>query len=296
MSFAGAQRGLVEPVVRACEALGVKVFYDRDRTVEFWGRDFIHAMRAIYGGARTRFFVPFLSEQYLASAYPMDEFNTALRRAIEVGDDNYMLPILVGSVDVPAELLNPAIGFLRLEDYSVGQLAGIIAERVGIARDRRREPREVSRVVHESFAVRLPKLPTVDFSPRETLALALARVCELFKQAAPELSPFGLRCVVRMSDSAVDVRVERRGDPVCALRLRFDESSFGGDRLVVAFAWPRIIGDGFNGWVTAEWDPDSAQPKLRYVELSRGRDSLVAAEELFHLLWANVVEHLENVR
>ena len=241
VSFAGAQRGLVEPVVRACEAAGVTVFYDRDRTVEFWGRN-------------------------LVSAYPMDEFNAAMSRAIEVGIDSYILPIL-------------------------------IAERVGVARERHQEPREVTSVVREALEVRLPWLPTVDFSQYETLESALVRVGELFRQAATELAPFGLRCVVRLSDSAVEVRVERQGNPMCGLRLRFDESSFGGgDRLVMAFAWPRIAGDGFQRLGDCGVGPDSRQPRLRFVEPGRGRDSLVTADELFHLLWANIVEYVEKVR
>lgn len=134
VSFAGAQRALVEPVVRACQALGLKVFYDKDSTVEFWGRNFITGMRGIYGGAKTRYVLAFLSKEYLASAYPMDEFHTAMPRAIEISADSYLLPIVVGSVEVPAELLNPAIGYLRLEDYTAGELAQIIDARVGAAR------------------------------------------------------------------------------------------------------------------------------------------------------------------
>jgi hypothetical protein len=297
VSFAGAQRSLVEPIVRACEGLGVKVFYDKNSTVEFWGRNFISGMRTIYGGARTRYFVPFLSKEYLASAYPMDEFNTAMVRAIEVGDDSYILPIVVGPVEVPAHLLSPAIGYLRLEEYSVDQLAQIIADRVGAVRERHREPREVSGVAGEMVQPRLPRLPPVDFSPYEALETALAQVGSRFQGAADELLPFGVRCLVRTSDSSVDVRVERQGKPVCGLRLRFD-GSFRDDRLVMAFAWPRISGDAINGWATAEWDPDARQPRLRFVDMATtgGEAVGVTADQLFHLLWAKIINHLENVR
>ncbi|GIJ35074.1 toll/interleukin-1 receptor domain-containing protein [Micromonospora sediminimaris] len=131
VSFAGAQRDQVEAIVRACQALGLNVFYDKDKTVEFWGRNFITGMRTVYG-ATTRYVVPFLSREYLASAYPMDEYQTALVRAIEISADSYLLPILVGPVEVPAELLSPAIGYLRLEDYEPARLAQIIADRVGV--------------------------------------------------------------------------------------------------------------------------------------------------------------------
>ncbi|MEO6087700.1 MAG: toll/interleukin-1 receptor domain-containing protein [Umezawaea sp.] len=288
VSFAGAQRHLVEPVVRACERLGLRVFYDKDLTVEFWGRNFIYSMREVYGGARARYFVPFFSQEYLASAYPMDEFNTAVVRAIEIAADSYILPIVVGSVEIPATVLSPAIGYLRLEDYTADRLAEVIAKRVGAAHERHQEARQAEDVLQ----IRLPRLPTADFSTYETLEKALVRVGELFQQAADQLMPFGMRCLVRKFDSEVNVRVERLGSPVCGLALRFD-NSFSDDRLVMAFAWPRITGDAVNGWITAAWDPPARRSALRFVDMGT-REVVVTADELFHLLWAKIVDYLEQ--
>lgn len=295
VSFAGAQRALVEPVVRTCQALGLKVFYDEDNTVEFWGRNFITGMRAIYGGKRARYFVPFLSKEYLASAYPMDEFTTAMRRAIEISADSYLLPIIVGSVQVPPELLNPVIGYLRLEDHTPDELAQIIADRVGAARERHQEPREVMGVVDDAFGVQLPRLPTTDFSPYETLEEALAGVGALFQNAADQLTPFGVRCLVRVSDTAINVRVEQQGRPVCGLRLYFADA---GDQLLMAFQWPLISGNGYNGSVTARWDTEGGRPALQFDDfgLGAGPPSMVTADELFHRLWGKIVDHLESVR
>jgi hypothetical protein len=295
VSFAGAQRNLVEPIVRACQALGVTTFYDKDSTVEFWGRDFITGMREIYGGARTRYFVPFLSEEYLSSAYPMDEYHAALPRSIEVRD--YILPIVVGSVNVPAELLSPATGFLRLEDYTTDRLARVIADRVGVARDRRQEPREVTGVVDAAFGVRLPRIPPTSFSPHETLETALVRVGALFRREADTLTPFGIRSVVRLTGTDLDIRVDRQGRPVCGLRLFFADS-FRDDRLLMSFAWPRISGDAFNGWITAEWDAEASRSGLKFTDLSlmSGDPVLITADELFHRLWHKIINHVENVR
>lgn len=297
VSFAGAQRELIEPIVRACQALGVKVFYDKDNTVEFWGRNFIIGMREIYGGTRARYFVPFLSKEYLASAYPMDEFNTAMRRAIEISADSYILPIVVAEVQMPAELLSPAVGFIRLEDYRVEELAQIIADRVGAAQKRHQEPREVAGVVDEAFGVRLPRLPPTDLIPYQILETALARVGFLFEREAGMLTPFGIQCLVRVSDTSVDVRVERQGEPLCGLRLYFADS-FRDDRLLMAFQWPRITGDSFNGWVTAQWDTDAGRSGVQFTDLglAAAASSIVTADELFHLLWGKIIDHLENVR
>jgi len=104
VSFAAEQRPYVECVVRACEACGLRVFYDRNKTVDFWGRNFIREFRAIYGGTQVRYFVPFLSSDYLTRPYPMDEFNAAILQALERSDDDYILPVMMGSVQVPANL------------------------------------------------------------------------------------------------------------------------------------------------------------------------------------------------
>jgi hypothetical protein len=136
----------------------------------------------------------------------------------------------------------------------------------------------------------------VDFSPYEALETASARVGVLFQGAAGELLPFGMRCLVRISDSAVDMRVERQGKSVCGLRLRFD-NSFRDGRLVMAFAWPRITGDGINGWATTVWDTDAGQPKLCFLDMgAMGDESLVTADELFHLLWTKILNYVENAR
>jgi hypothetical protein len=130
VSFAGAQREYVESVVRACEARGLRVFYDKNNTVDFWGRNFIYEMRNVYGGTLARYFVPFISAEYLMGAYPMDEFDAAVSQAIERRNDGYVLPIIVGGVRVPAVLLSPAIGYLQAEQFTVDTLADAIAYRV----------------------------------------------------------------------------------------------------------------------------------------------------------------------
>lgn len=130
VSFAGAQREYVERVVRACEARGLRVFYDLNKTVDFWGRNLIYEMRAIYGGNQARYVVVFLSAEYLASAYPMDEFDFSTSRALARRDAGYILPILIGEVEIPERFLNPAVGYLRADAYTVDGLADVIAYRV----------------------------------------------------------------------------------------------------------------------------------------------------------------------
>jgi len=91
-SFAGEHRDYVEQTKNACERLGLKVFYDRDKNNEWWGKNFIAEQRRIYG-ALTRYFVPFISTEYwyLAKPIPFDEFHDdgceAWRRLHPAGPD-----------------------------------------------------------------------------------------------------------------------------------------------------------------------------------------------------------------
>ena len=133
--------------------------------------------------------------------------------------------------------------------------------------------------------------------PRSAESQALARVSTLFQREADTLTPFGARCLVRASGTALDVRVDRQGQPVCGLRLYFSDT-FRDDRLLMAFQWPRVTGNSYNGWVTAQWDGDAARPVLQFTDMALGTatPAMVTADELFHLLWGKVIDHLEHVR
>ena len=74
VSFAGEHRAYVERVVRAGEARGLRIFYDRDKGNDWWGKSFIREQRNVYG-SQTRYFVPFISSEYLTKPIPMDEFS-----------------------------------------------------------------------------------------------------------------------------------------------------------------------------------------------------------------------------
>ncbi|MFD9735245.1 TIR domain-containing protein [Umezawaea sp. NPDC059074] len=275
VSFAGAQRSLVESYVRACEDLGLRVFYDRNVLVQMWGRDFIQEFRRVYG-EQTRYVVPFLSAEYLSTPYPMDEFTAALPKAIERMDDSYFLPIVVGGVHVPEHLLRSSIAFLTAEDHTVEELARHTADRVLAP-----EP------AREALRVRLPSIPPMTFDPIGTLEAALKLVGERFTQVAGELGPYGYACHVRTSDTEVDVRVETHGTQVYGLRVGID-GRFAGDRLVLSVGSPQITGNGFNGWATAEWDARSLRAKLKFADFAllgtTDSEELLSFDEFFDRL------------
>src|SRR5882724_468465 len=121
VSFASEQRDYVESTVLAAQALGLHVFYDRQLRYDWWGQNFIIEQRLVYSRLAFRF-VPFISAEYLANPYPRDEYLYAMLRSVEVGAE-YILPVLMGEVRVPAELLHPYVGSLRAEEHTPRQLA-----------------------------------------------------------------------------------------------------------------------------------------------------------------------------
>lgn len=158
--------------------------------------------------------------------------------------------------------------------------------------------RVTGHAAENTLELRMPRTAPVRFNAYDTLEAALARVGELFSRASGDLEPFGYTCRVRTPGGAVHVRVEVQGQAVCELRLRFDDGGFGGDRLAMSFAWPRITSNGMKGWITAAWDSDSREAKVKLNDLgtSGSEDELLTVDELFRVLWQKIVTFIEVER
>ncbi|MGW4529218.1 TIR domain-containing protein [Amycolatopsis sp. NPDC004378] len=297
VSFSGEQRAYVELVVRACQERGMKVFYDADEAVRLWGTNVIPQLRRIFGGVAARYVVPFLSREYLAGPYPMDELSAAMRADVERGG-GYLLPILLDDVEVPADVVDPAVIYLQAGGRTPDQLADVIVEKAGMRRQRCRAHGDGSQVVRNAAGVRLPRIAPTAFNAQATLDAALDRVGRLFRQAAGELEPFGFACTVRSSGASVEILVEERGKPVCELHLRSGGRSWRG-RLVVSFGWPLTDGSVAHGFVSAVWDTDASRPVLVLDDIDRGGSGVVSKSftncgELFTTLWDKIVDFIER--
>ena len=105
---------------------------------------------------------------------------------------------------------------------------------------------------------------------------------------------FGYTCHVRTEDSSVHVRVEKLGNSVYGLKVQLTDG-FGGDKLTMSFGWPSVTGSGINAWATAEWDVEAGEGRFRYNDFNRADpERLLSADDLFDLLWQNIVEHIEQ--
>ncbi|MFJ7212898.1 TIR domain-containing protein [Amycolatopsis sp. NPDC098790] len=285
MSFAGAQRSLAKQFAHECESLGLSVFFDENVTEDMWGRDFITEFRRVYGGGLARYVVPFFSAEYFDSAYPMDELYAAIAHGIQREEDAYVLPVTVGDVQIPENLVRPSIGYLRSENYSVERLAQIAVKRVSGSTGSSPTPAPTP-----IAAARLPRVAPTDFSQFRTLESGLVSLGERFRQDESSLARFGYTCYARTADSSLEVRVEKHGRQVYGLQVRLDR-----DRLTVSHGWPGPSGGGINAWATAEWDAEADEGRFRFSAFGhKTQDRLLTADGLFDELWQNIIEHIEQ--
>ncbi|MDA2803031.1 toll/interleukin-1 receptor domain-containing protein [Nocardiopsis suaedae] len=297
VSFAGEQRGYVARFVEACKALGVSVFYDRDLTNEWWGNSFIREQRKVYG-AKTRYFVPFISTEYLSKPIPQDEFSAAMMAAVNQGD-SYVLPVLWGDVQVPADLLHPHIHYLKAGDYTPERLADAVAQRIGIYPQQ--AVREVGEVVREAMQYRMPKVVPQEFSKYRELNIAFDYLAEQLSSAVRQLEDAGFIGTVNRTDSMIMLRVELQGHTVYSLDIT-KGGPFGDDKLnfVVGGNHINTHGNSSNGHAAPFFDRDTQMSKLRMFDLSvfcsmGGQDKEYTKEEFFDALWDRIIDQLERL-
>ena len=294
-SFAGEHRTYVEQTKQACEELGLRVFYDRDKNNEWWGKNFIMEQRRVYG-SQTRYFVPFISTEYLTKPIPSDEFQAAMMTAVNQGD-GYILPVLIGNVQLPPELLHPHIHYLRAEDYTPDQLAQQMLQRVGPS-EARQEPRDIGEVVQESIELRMPKVVPQTFSKYRELQVVFDYFADQFRLALSRLEGAGYVGTVDRLERQLVVRIERGGETVYALDL-YKGGSMADDVIEFGIGQDRMGSRGINGYARPVFDREAGVAKLDMMDFSvlssfGGGSQLITKEELFTKLWERIVQQLES--
>lgn len=294
-SFAGEHRQYVEDTKNACEALGLRVFYDRDKNNEWWGKNFVVEQRKVYG-SQTRYFIPFISTEYFAKPIPADEFQAAMMTAVKQGDA-YVLPVLIGSVEVPPELMHPHIHYLQAEDYTPVELAREMQRRLG--RGGVTQPgRDIGEVVHEALDLPMPKVVPQAFSKYQELKVAFDYLASQFEAALGQLSQYGFIGTVDKMERQLSIRIEGAGTTIYALDV-YRGGTMGDDKLEFAVDQQRLGGGGRNGWAEPYFDREAGVPMLKMFDLSvldssSGSDRKLTKEELFRALWTRVVKRLEG--
>lgn len=294
-SFAGEQRPYVEDTVRACKALGLRVFYDRDKNNEWWGGSFIREQRATYS-SRTRYFVPFISREYLNKPVPMDEFSAAMMTAVKQGD-GYILPVLMDDVEVPADLLHPHVHYLHASQYTPDELARELQTKLGRAKAGGQQPESLERVVKHALQMRMPRIVPDMWSKYDELDRVFAYLAEGFNQGVEQLRARGLAASVRSGQGRLVVRVERAGETVAGIDV-WQTSDLGDDRIAWSQNWGASSSNAYNGWATVRFDAHAERAVVDVSDLtlmSSGQAGEGSTEQGFLAhLWNIVIDQVER--
>jgi hypothetical protein len=121
LSFAGEDRAKAENLAKCLQQEKVRVFYDRDEEAELWGQDLYQKFQQIYD-QQSRFFIPFVSVNYLTKRWPKHELKQAQARDFK-SDVEYILPIRLDDSELPG--LNDTTAYIDLRKRTIDDVAEI---------------------------------------------------------------------------------------------------------------------------------------------------------------------------
>ena len=133
LSFAGEQREYVKRVSECLDKLGISNFYDYNEKANLWGKNLTQYLQNVYF-RDSRYFVPFITLEYLQKDWPQLEFKFALDRNMQEHAPDfqqYVLPVYLcdfRSIDVPG--LPKSVGCVDGRKTSPAELAGLLAEKI----------------------------------------------------------------------------------------------------------------------------------------------------------------------
>ena len=119
LSFAGEDREHAKKLADLLKAERIRVFYDRDEEAELWGQDLYQKFQKIYE-QECRFFIPFVSANYVAKGWPKHELKQAQARDFK-SDVEYILPVRLDDTELPG--LNDTTAYIDLRIRSIEDVA-----------------------------------------------------------------------------------------------------------------------------------------------------------------------------
>ena len=126
LSFAGEDRPYVDRVAAQLRDIGLKIFYDREKQVDLWGKDLYQHLDDVYRN-RARLCVLFVSASYAVKPWPKHELASAQARALRERME-YLLPARFDDTELPG--LSPTIGYVDLRGKEPEILAKLIVEKL----------------------------------------------------------------------------------------------------------------------------------------------------------------------
>ena len=119
LSFAGEDREHAEKLAELLKGERVRVFYDHDEEAELWGQDLYQKFQQIYG-QECRFFIPFVSANYILKRWPKHELKQAQARDFK-SDIEYILPLRLDDTELPG--INETTAYVDLRNKSIEEVS-----------------------------------------------------------------------------------------------------------------------------------------------------------------------------
>lgn len=119
LSFAGEDREYARRLKKLFQQEHARVFYDHDEEADLWGQDLYQEFQRIYG-RECRFFIPFISANYISKRWPKHELKQAQARDFK-SDVEYILPLRLDDTELPG--LNETTAYVDLRTKSIEDVA-----------------------------------------------------------------------------------------------------------------------------------------------------------------------------
>jgi|GEM_PF-1331896 len=290
-SFAGEHRRYVEDVKNECVKLGLKVFYDKDKNNEWWGKNFISEQRSVYSG-KTKYFVPFISPEYFKKAIPSDEFESAIWRSLQKGDDPYILPVKIGRSDIPIDKLHPTTHYLRADDYTPAELAQEMYKKV--SKSSSPKPKDVQEIIDDAIDLPMPQIIPRNYSKFEAAEDLLEYIADQFQKNVKKLQTEGYAPAVRKSGDTVKVVVEKDGSTLFTLNLFF--SNMGDNQIGYNFNERSMMANvnSYNGYIEPKYDAKTSKEGYIIADNFQNNGPVVDKNEVVKFFWNKMNETLER--
>jgi hypothetical protein len=127
VSFAGADRAIVEKLVNILAANDIDVFYDSWEQSQLWGKDLYQYLDMIYRQS-AKYCIIFISKEYIKKAWTKHELRSAQARAFQQNSE-YILPIKLDDTELPG--LPSTVSYLDARNISLSEIAQLLIKKLG---------------------------------------------------------------------------------------------------------------------------------------------------------------------
>ena len=125
-SFASEDRAYVDEVFHFLQQRGIRVFYDKNETVNMWGKNLYDYLSDLYKN-KAQYCVMFISEHYAKKQWTNHERKSAQARAFGESEE-YILPARFDNTELPG--LESTVLYIPLAEMTPLQFADLIAGKV----------------------------------------------------------------------------------------------------------------------------------------------------------------------